>query len=106
MVDSKTLQQDSIYDKFDRDGDGVVTDKEMAVADHIIETENKDAKEDQLRRMAWVAMGSMVFFTGFLFLPLISVERLTALSSLLQMFYIAQAGVVATFFGASAYVSK
>jgi hypothetical protein len=31
---------------------------------------------------------------------------LTALSSLLQMFYIAQAGVVATFFGANAYVSK
>jgi hypothetical protein len=103
---AKTLQQDSIYDKFDRDHDGIVTDQEMAVADHIIETENRDAKEDQLRKMAWVAMCSMVVFTAFLFLPIVTVERLTALSNLLQMFYIAQAGVVATFFGATAYVSK
>lgn len=105
-MSSKSFQKDSVYEKFDRDGDGTVTDQEMRVADHIIETENKDAKEDQLRRMAWVAMGSMVLFTAVLFSPLISIERLAALSSLLQMFYIAQAGVVATFFGASAYVSK
>lgn len=105
-MDAKSLQKDSRYEKFDRDGNGTVTDKEMSIADHIIETENKDAKEDQLRKMAWVAMGSMVLFTAVLFSPLVSEERLSALSSLLQMFYIAQAGVVATFFGASAYVSK
>ena len=56
--------------------------------------------------MAWVAMLSMVLFTIALFLPFLSVERLTALDNLLSMFYIAQAGVVATFFGSSAYMSK
>jgi hypothetical protein len=30
----------------------------------------------------------------------------SALDNLLQMFYIAQAGVVATFFGSSAYMSR
>jgi hypothetical protein len=44
--------------------------------------------------------------TGILFSPIVSIEKLTALGSILQMFYIAQAGVVATFFGASAYISK
>jgi len=102
----KKLQSDSKFNKFDMDGDGTVTDIEMKKAEEMIEFENKDAKEDQLRRMAWTAMISMVVFTFFLFLPIITIERITALASVLQMFYIAQAGVVATFFGATAYVSK
>jgi hypothetical protein len=103
---SKKLQDNSAYNQYDADGDGVVSDEEIARAERLAELENKDRKEDQLRQMAWVAMGSMVFFTVALFLPFLSVERLTALDNLLSMFYIAQAGVVATFFGSSAYMSK
>jgi hypothetical protein len=103
---SKKLQDNSQYNQYDADGDGIVSDEEIARAERIAELENKDQKEDQLRQMAWVAMGSMVFFTIALFLPFLSVERLTALDNLLSMFYIAQAGVVATFFGSSAYMSK
>jgi hypothetical protein len=103
---SKKLQDNSQYNQYDADGDGVVSDEEIARAERLAELENKDRKEDQLRQMAWVAMGSMVFFTIALFLPFLSVERLTALDNLLSMFYIAQAGVVATFFGSSAYMSR
>ena len=102
----KKLENDSKLNRFDLDGDGIVSDTELKKAEEMIEFENKDAKEDQLRKMAWAAMISMVIFTFFLFLPIITIERITALASVLQMFYIAQAGVVATFFGASAYVSK
>jgi hypothetical protein len=105
MADNKTLQKNSKYNQFDVDGDGTVTDAEMAQAEHMIDFENRDKKEDQLRKMAWVAMGSMVVFTLILFSPLVDNARIAALASLLQMFYVAQAGVVATFFGASAYVS-
>jgi hypothetical protein len=103
---AKKLQDNSQYNQFDTDGDGIVSDEEIAKAERLAELENKDRKEDQLRQMAWVAMGSMVLFTVALFLPFLSVERLTALDNLLSMFYIAQAGVVATFFGSSAYMSK
>jgi hypothetical protein len=102
----KKLENNSKFNKFDMDGDGVVSDAEMKKAEEMMEFENKDAKEDQLRKMAWTAMISMVLFTFFLFLPYVSIERIAALASVLQMFYIAQAGVVATFFGATAYVSK
>lgn len=105
-MEPKTLEQGSQYNQFDVDGDGVVTDEEMARAQQMIDIENKDKKEDQLRLMAWVAMMSMIVFTFLVFLPFVSNERLTALDNLLQMFYIAQAGVVATFFGANAYMSK
>jgi len=80
--------------------------EELKKMEDIMEFENKDKKEDQLRQMAWMAMASMVVFTGILFSPIVSIEKLTALGSILQMFYVAQAGVVATFFGASAYISK
>lgn len=102
----KTLQEDSKFNKFDTDGDGVVSDEELAKAERIVELENKDQKEDQLRQMAWVAMLSMVVFTILLFLPFIGIERLAALDNILSMFYIAQAGVVASFFGSSAYMSR
>lgn len=102
----KKLQENSSYNQYDADGDGIVSDEEIAKAERLAELENKDRKEDQLRQMAWVAMLSMVAFTIALFLPFLSVERLSALDNLLSMFYIAQAGVVATFFGSSAYMSK
>jgi hypothetical protein len=102
----KTLQEDSQFNKFDTDGDGVVSDDELAKAERIVDLENKDQKEDQLRRMAWVAMLSMVVFTVLLFLPFIGIDRLAALDNILSMFYIAQAGVVASFFGSSAYMSR
>lgn len=102
----KTLQEDSQFNKFDTDGDGVVSDEELAKAERIVDLENKDQKEDQLRKMAWVAMLSMVVFTVLLFLPFIGIDRLAALDNILSMFYIAQAGVVASFFGSSAYMSR
>jgi hypothetical protein len=103
---AKNLESGSKYEQFDMDGDGIVTDEEMAKAEQMIALENADKKEDQLRAMAWVAMLSMVAFTIILFLPVIDTDRVSALDNLLQMFYIAQAGVVATFFGSSAYMSR
>jgi hypothetical protein len=80
--------------------------KKLEAKERRVDLENRDKKEDQQRRMAWVAMFSMVVFTILLFTPLISVERVAVLDNLLSMFYIAQAGIVASFFGSSAYVSR
>lgn len=88
-------------EEHDINGDGLISDAE----ERHIELDNLDKKEDQQRRLAAVAMYSMVILTMLLLSPLISAERVEALSDLLTMFYIAQAGVVATFFGASAYMN-
>lgn len=106
MADQKKLEKGSKWNNVDADGDGIVSDAEIATQQALIDLENKDKKEDQLRQMAWVAMASMVGFTVMLFTPIISVERLGAMDNILSMFYIAQAGVVASFFGSSAYMSK
>ena len=45
-MSAKSLEKGSKYATFDVDGDGVVTDEEMARAEHMLEVENKDKKED------------------------------------------------------------
>jgi hypothetical protein len=90
----------------DYDGDGQISENDIKTKQELTEIENQDKKEDQQRRMAWLAMGSMVIFTALLFTPFINIERLNAIGDILGMFYIAQAGVVATFFGSQAYLSK
>lgn len=98
------LQLDSAYEKYDVNHDGVLTDDEMARANEAVDIENRDKKEDQQRRMAWVAMLSMLVLTVLLLTPAIDVERVNALADLIGMFYIAMAGIVATFFGSAAYM--
>jgi hypothetical protein len=109
----KRLQRESNFNSLDLDNDGIISDEELMQAEKIAELEatrakekDRDAKEDQLRHMAWIAMFSMIAFTLLLFLPFFSLERIAALDSLLQMFYVAQAGIVASFFGSSAYMNR
>ena len=98
----KKLQEDSKLNELDIDGDGVVSDAELAVADAIERHEKSDAQ----RRMAWLAMGSMLFFTLAVFLPIFPDARIKALSDLFGLFYIGQAGVVGAYMGMTAYMSK
>ena len=98
----KKLQKDSQHNELDIDGDGVVSDQELALA----EIRDKHEKADAQRRMAWVAMGSMIVFTLMVFLPIFPDGRIKALSDLFGLFYIGQAGVVGAYMGMSAYMAN
>ena len=103
---AKTLEPGSRFAKFDVDGDGVVTDEEMEQATAMLELELREEKSDAQRRMAWIAMASMILFTIGLFAPIFSDSRINALADILGLFYIAQAGVVGAYMGVSAWMSK
>lgn len=102
----KKLCQDSRYNKYDADYDGVVDDEEIDNAQEMLELELREEKADAHRRMAWVAMISMIVFTVALFLPVVSESRVSALADLLGLFYIAQAGIVGAYMGVTAWMSK
>lgn len=103
---NKRLEQGSRYEAHDLDGDGIVTDEEIAREKEMIELELREEKANAQQWMAWVAMGSMLVFTTVLFLPVVSTSRVNALADLLGLFYIAQAGVVGAYMGVSAWMSK
>ena len=90
---------------FDMDGDGVITDDEIARKERMLEIELREEKAESQKRMAWVAMLMMIGFTGLLFSDVVSEGRVAALADLLGLFYIAQTGVVAAYMGATAYMA-
>lgn len=103
----KKLQQDSEYNEYDMDGDGIVTDEELAHMKEIKETEMAERKQLAQRRMAWVSIVAMILFTVVLIIPgLIPESRLGLLADLSALFYIAMAGIVGAYMGMSAYMSR
>ena len=100
MAKQKKLQKDSKHNEMDLDGDGIVSDSEASAV--LTQHEKADAQ----RRMAWVAMGSMIVFTFAVFLPIFPDGRIKALSDLFGLFYIGQAGVIGSYMGMTAYMAK
>jgi len=90
---------------FDVDGDGKITEAEIAMKERMLEIELREEKAESQKKMAWVAMIMMIGFTIFLFLPIMSDSRVNALADLLGLFYIAQTGIVAAYMGATAYMA-
>ena len=104
---AKQLEKGSMYEQFDADGDGVVSDAEIARSERMIRIQNNDAKDDQIRKMAWVAIISLVGLIGLVLIPdLIPLSRLTTLQALLSTYTISVVGVVATFMATSAWKSS
>ena len=101
---AKKLEDQSKYDAYDMDGDGVVSDAEMAKAKEIRETEDALRKHlAQLRMARWTLIGMGVFTATMFFIPL---ERVTALSDISNLFYISGAGIVGAFMGATAWMGR
>jgi len=87
--------------KLDLNQNGVVDDAEIAAAEALDRHEKADAQ----KRMAWIAMASMIGFTIAVFLPIFPDSRIKALADLFGLFYIGQAGVVGAYMGMTAYMS-
>ena len=97
----KRLQPESTYNALDLDGDGVVSDNELAA----VEALEKHEKADAQRRMAWISLIAMLVFTAMVFLPVFPDSRIKALADLFGLFYIGVAGVVGAYMGMTAYMS-
>ena len=100
----KKLQKESIYAEYDEDGDGIVTDEELSHMKEIKETETKLRKNlAQLRMARYTLIGMGVFTVAMFFVPL---ERVEALADISNLFYISGAGIVGTYMGTTAYLTK
>ena len=102
----KKLEPKSRYAQYDLDGDGTVSDEELARNQELVEIELREEKADSQRRMAWVSLSSMGVFALLPLLPFIPESRLSTLASLSDMLFLSQASIVGLYFGATAYMAK
>ena len=109
----KKLQKGSQYAKYDLDGDGVVSDEELAIDEKMLRLEdlksdidNEDKKQDSQRQMAWMALIGMIFY------PIVTLVadalglKADILASMADLYFIASAGIVAAFYGKEAYLKR
>ena len=100
----KKLQKKSVFNDYDEDGDGVVTDEELSHVKEIKETEAKLRKQiAQLRMARYTLIGMGVFTAAMFFMP---VEKVNALSDISNLLYISGAGIVGTYMGTTAWMAR
>lgn len=101
---AKKFQTDTKYQDYDTDGDGTITDAELARAKEIKTTEDELRKHLAQLRMARFTLIAMGLFTlAMFFIPL---ERVEALSDISNLFYISGAGIVGAYMGTTAWMSR
>jgi hypothetical protein len=103
---AKKLQVKSKYNEYDLDGDGIVSDEELASTKEIKETETALRKNLAQLRMARYTLMAMGLFTFMMFMPFISIERINALAEISSLFYISGAGIVGAYMGTTAWMNK
>ena len=108
MVAQKKLEPNSQYEKYDLDGDGVVTDEEFEMDQKLVRLENEDKKEDAQRRMAWFALAGMLLYPTLVVLSVLTGLETAAsvLGDMAPTYFVSVAAIVAAFFGKEAYIKS
>lgn len=104
MTKPKQLQHDSIWNLYDTDNDGIVTDDELDRSERMMQIENMDKLQDQQRYMAWFALGLPVFLMIFMMMPFVPVDKVGAVMGIATTFVAAMGTIVTVFIGGTAYV--
>ena len=114
MVEKK-LEPGSRWAHLDKDGDGTVSDDEIAMEERMIELEdmrsdmeNEDKKQDAQRNMAWFALTGMLLYP---FAVVISVligldQAAKMLGDMAAVYFVSVAAIVAAFYGKEALAKK
>ena len=88
----KKLQKQSMYDEYDKDGDGIVSDEELSHVADIKKLEHDLTEAKSSTRMATASLVAMAAFTIAMFF--VDLERVKALADISNLFYLTGGGIV------------
>ena len=115
MAPAKKLEPGSQWSHLDRDGDGIITDDEIATEERMIrlqdlksDMENEDAKQDAQRRMAWFALWGMLLYPSLVVIAnWIGLDQAAKiLGDMAAVYFVSVAAIVAAFYGKEALAAK
>ena len=114
-MSAKKLEPDSKWAHLDKDGDGIVSDKEIAMEERMIELEdmrsdmeNEDKKQDAQRNMAWFALAGMLLYPFAVVLAVwVGLDQAgKILGDMAAVYFVSVAAIVAAFYGKEAFAKK
>ena len=114
-MSAKKLEPDSKWAHLDKDGDGIVSDKEIAMEERMIELEdmrsdmeNEDKKQDAQRNMAWFALAGMLLYPFAVVLAVwFGLDQAgKILGDMAAVYFVSVAAIVAAFYGKEALAKK
>ena len=95
----KKLEKGSAWEILDKNGDGIIDDKEMAIRERMVLLENRDKKEDQQRYIVWFSAVTVTAFIVVLMTPFVPIERIDHLSGIAEIWVLSNMGVIGSFIG-------
>tara|TARA_A100001011_G_C14259153_1_gene821546 strand:- start:1352 stop:1702 length:351 start_codon:yes stop_codon:yes gene_type:complete len=114
-MSAKKLEPDSKWAHLDKNGDGIVSDKEIAMEERMIELEdmrsdmeNEDKKQDAQRNMAWFALAGMLLYPFAVVLAVwVGLDQAgKILGDMAAVYFVSVAAIVAAFYGKEALTKK
>jgi hypothetical protein len=104
---NKKLEKGSEYEKYDADGDGIVTDDEIAVSERLQQLSVMHEKADAQRNMCWLALLGMLLYPSLVvFCDLLGLEKAsTVLGDMSSIYFVSVGGLISVWFGSVAYTN-
>jgi len=107
MPKAKKLEEHSEYAQYDVDGDGVVSDDEIAVSEKLQRLMVMHEKADAQKNMCWLALLGMLLYPALVVLcDLLNLDKAAELlEAMSSIYFVSVGGLISVWFGSVAYTN-
>ena len=104
-MSSKKLEENSEFAMYDVDGDGTVSDEELAMSERMQNLSVMHEKADAQRNMCWLALLGMLLYPSLVVVcDLLGLDKAaTVLGDMSSIYFVSVGGLISVWFGAHAY---
>ena len=104
-MSNKKLEDNSEFAMYDVDGDGNVSDEELAMSERMQNLSVMHEKADAQRNMCWLALLGMLLYPSLVVVcDLLGLDKAaTVLGDMSSIYFVSVGGLISVWFGAQAY---
>ena len=105
---NKSFEKDTEYAEFDANNDGIITDKELEIANQAHQIRDLHQREIAKRAMCWFTLFGVLLYPALVvfcdFVRLNTAAQI--LGDLAPTFFVSTSAIIGSFFAAEAFITK